>query len=88
MTIEDDDTREGILANARRLAGKNDWARVFVARDLTWKQREEIRREEKKLKEEAEAKTKEENDKGKEGKCIVVGQRGRRWLKWIKNVQN
>lgn len=88
VTIEDDNTREGILANARRLAGKNEWGRVFVARDLTWRQREEIRKEEKKLKEEAEAKTKEENDKGREGKYVVVGLRGKRWLKWIREARN
>ena len=87
VTIEDDDTREGILANARRMARKDEWGRVFVARDLTWRQREEVRKEEKKLKEEAEAKTKEENDKGKVGKYVVVGQRGKRWLKWIREAQ-
>ena len=87
VTIEDDETRESILANARRMAGKDDWARVFVARDLTWRQREEIRKEEKKLKEEAETKTREENDKGKVGKYVVVGQRGKRWLKWIREVR-
>ena len=88
VTIEDDETREKILANARRLAGKDQWGTVYVARDLTWRQREEVRKEEKKLKEDAETKTKEENDKGKVGKYVVVGQRGKRWLKWIREVRN
>ena len=86
VTIEDDETREKILANARRMAGKDQWKWVYVARDLTWKQREELRKEEKKLKDEAEKKTKKENDEGNVGKYVVVGQRGKRWLKWVREV--
>ena len=88
VTIEDDETREGILANARRMAGKDSWKRVFVAQALTWRQREELRKEEQKLKDEAERRTKEENDKERTGKFLVVGQRGKRWLKWIDEIQN
>ena len=84
VTIEDDETREGILANARRMAGKDEWKRVFVAHDLTWRQREEMRKEEGKLREDAEKRTKEANEKGDMGKCIVVGQRGKKWIKWIR----
>ena len=87
VTIEDDETREGILANARRMAGKEEWKRVFVAKDLTWQQREEMRKEEDKLKEEAEKRTKEAVEKKQMGKYIVVGQRGRRWLKWIRETE-
>ena len=83
VTIEDEETREGILANARRMSGKEDWKKVFVGQALTWRQREERRKEEQKLKEDAEKKTKEDNEAGRVGECIVVGQRGRRWLKWI-----
>ena len=86
VTVEDEETREKILANARRMAGKEEWKRVYVAQDLTWRQREEIRNEEKKLKEKAEKRTKEENDEGKSGKYVVVGQRGKRWIKWIREV--
>ena len=57
VTIDNDETREEIKANARRLAGKEDWKRVFISPDLTWWQREEARKEEKKLKEDAEKKT-------------------------------
>ena len=88
VTIEDDETREGILANARRMSGKESWKRVFVAHDLTWRQIEEIRKEEMKLKDDAKKRMKEENKKGRVGKCIVVGQRGRRWLKWISEIRN
>ena len=83
VTIEDDETREKILANARRMSGKDEWKKVFVAHDLTWRQREEARKEEKKLKDDAEKRTKEENARGRMGKFVVVGQRGRRWTKWI-----
>lgn len=83
VTIEDDETREKILANARRMSGKDEWKKVFVAHDLTWRQREEVRKEEKKLKDDAEKRTKEENARGRVGKLIVVGQRGKRWTKWI-----
>ena len=86
VTVEDDKTPKRILANARRLAGKDKWKRVYVSQDLTWRQREEMQKEEKKLKEEAERKTKEENDKGKTGKYVVVAKRGRRWMKWIREV--
>ena len=83
VTIEDDEAREGMMANARRMAGKDEWKQVFVAKDLTWKQREEMRKEEAKLRNDAEKRTKEENETGRVGKCIVVGQRGKRWLKWV-----
>ena len=84
MKVEDDETRAGILANARRMAGKDAWKKVFVSQDWTWKQREEMRKEEIKLKEEAEKRTKEENDAQRVGKFVVVGKRGNRWLKWVK----
>ena len=83
VKIEDDETREGIIANARKMAGKDAWKRVFVSQDWTWKQREEMRKEEKKLKDEAEKKTEEENTSGRVGKYVVVGRRGKRWLKWV-----
>ena len=51
--IEDDETREGILANARRMSGKDAWKKVFVAKALTWRQREEMRKEEPKIREDA-----------------------------------
>ena len=88
VTIEDDETREAILTNARRLSGKDSWKKVFVAHDLTWRQREEMRKEETKLKADAEKKTKEDNETGRVGKCIVVGQRGKRWLKWVNEVRD
>ena len=83
VTIDDDETREGILANARRMSGKESWKKVFVAHDMTWRQREEARKEETKLRDDAERRTREENERGRVGKCIVVGQRGKKWLKWI-----
>ena len=88
VTIVDEETREGILTNARRLYGKDLWKKVFVSHDLTWRQREEMRKEERKLKEEAEKKTEEGNGAGREGKCIVVGPRGRRRFKWVTENRN
>ena len=44
VTIDDDETREGILANARRMSGKDTWRKVFVSHDLTWRQRDEMRK--------------------------------------------
>ena len=87
VTLDDDETREGFLANARRMAGKDTWKKVFVGQDLTWRQREEARKEEKKLKEDAERRTEEENTRGRVGKCVVVGQRGRKWLKWVTEIR-
>ena len=69
--------RGGILANARKMSGKDEWRLVFVGQALTWNQREEVRKEEKKL-EDATKRTEELIAEGGEGKYIVVGQR-RRW---------
>ena len=87
VTLEDDETREGFLANARRMAGKEEWKKVFVGNDLTWSQRDEARKELNKLKEDADKRTQEENTGGRAGKYVVVGQRGRRWLKWIREIR-
>ena len=45
VRFEDDETREQLLTHARRLARKEEWRNVFVSPDLTWKQREEVRKE-------------------------------------------
>ena len=86
VMLEDEETREGFLSNARRMAGKDEWKKVFVGQDLTWQQREEARKEEKKLKEEAEKRTLEDTT-GRVGKYVVVGQRGRRWIKWVREIR-
>ena len=83
VRIEDEETRTKMLENARKLKRNDTWKSVFVSHDLTFKQREEARKEEAKLKEEAETKTEEAKNEGKNGKFILVGQRGRRWLKWV-----
>ena len=71
--------KEKVLENGRKLKRKADWATVFVAQDLTYRQREEGRKEETKLKEEVAKKNEEEkNDEDREGEWIVVGPRGRR----------
>ena len=83
VRIADDDTRQRILENARRLARKEEWKRVFVSPDLTWQQREAARQEEKQLREEADRKTEEAKNKGRGGgRYVVVGQRGRRRIIW------
>ena len=83
VRIEREETRQRLLSNARKLARKEEWRSVFVAHDLTWKQREEARMEEKKLREEADRKTQEAKNGGRGGgRYIVVGQRGRRRVVW------
>ena len=83
VRVEDDETRENILRNARRLAREEEWKTVFVSEDLTWKQREEAKAAEKKLREEAEKKTEKAKNEGKSGgKYVVVGPRGRRRVVW------
>ena len=49
---------------------------MFVAPDLTPKQREEEKKKEAERKKEAEEKTKKDKDEGKNGMWIVVGKRG------------
>ena len=82
VRIVDEETREKVLRDARKLRNVEGWNRVFVSPDLTWQQREEGKKIEKKLKEEAEKKTEEAVKDGKKGKFIVVGPRGRRRTVW------
>ena len=84
VSIEDEETREKILNNARKLARMDEWKRVFISPDLTYKQREESRKDEKRLREEAEAKTNDAKNDGRTGgKYAVVGQRGKRRIVWM-----
>ena len=86
IRVEDDDTREQLLKHARRLARKDEWRNVFISPDLTWKQREEARKEEKKLREEADRKNEEAKNEGRtDGKWTVIGQKGRRRVVWWEN---
>ena len=83
VRVADDETRQKLLANARKLARKDEWKRVYVSPDMTWQQREEAREEEKKLRAEAERKTEEAKNSGRTGgKFVVVGPKGRRRLAW------
>ena len=83
VRIADEETREKILRDARKLSNVEGWKRVFVSPDLTWQQREEGRKIEKDLREQAEKKTEEAAKEGKKGKYIVVGPRGRRRTIWV-----
>ena len=82
VRIGDDEARERILKDSRKLARSPAFRSVFVAQDLTWSQREEARREEKELRELAEKRTEEAKNEGKRGRYLVVGQRGRRRVVW------
>ena len=84
VRIENDETREQLLTHARRLARKDDWRNVFVSPDLTWKQREEARKEEKRLREEADRMTEQAKNEGRsDERYVLVGQRGkRRIVRW------
>ena len=86
VKIDDAGTRDAMLAQAKRLARKDEWKRVFIAPDMTWKQREDARREEEKMKEDAAKKTEEALGLGKVGKWLVVGQSGKKWTKWVDGV--
>ena len=82
VKVGDEETRQRLLANARRLSLKDEWKRVFVSPDLTWQQREEGRKEEKRLREEAERKNEEAKNAGRAGTHVVIGPRGKRRLVW------
>lgn len=82
VRVTDDETREMLLKNASRLMRTDNMKRVFISPDLTWEQREEARKVEKKLREEAEKKTEEAKNEGRAGKYVVTGQRGRRRIVW------
>ena len=83
VRVADDETRQSLLENARKLARKDEWRKVFLSPDLTWQQREEAREEERKLRNEAEQKTEEAKNGGRGGgRYVVVGQRGRRRIVW------
>ena len=82
VKVEDEETREKILDNARKLARKEGWKDVYIAPDMTPMQREESRKEEEKLRADAEKRNEEANKEEKKGKWVVVGRRGRRWIKW------
>ena len=86
VRIADDENRERVYRDARKLARIPALRSVFVAHDLTWAQREEARKEEKELRELAEKKTEEAKNEGKRGKYLVVGQRGRRRVVWTDRV--
>ena len=79
VRVANDDTRENIFRNARKLARSpgDEWHRVFVSADLTWQQREEARKKEKELRDEATKKSEEAKNGGKTGKFVVIGQRGK-----------
>ena len=86
VRISDDETRERILKDSRKLARSAAFRSVFVSQDLTWAQREEARKEEKQLRELADKKTEESKNEGKRGRYLVVGQRGRRRIVWTDRV--
>ena len=83
VKINSEETRQRLLSNARKLARKEEWRKVFGENDLTWQQREEARQEEKRLREEADRKTEEAKNEGRgAGRFVVVGPRGRRRVVW------
>ena len=83
VKIKNEEKREKIRKNARLLSRTPQWKTVFISEDLTWQQREEARKQEKSLREEADRKTEEARAEGKTGKFRVVGPRGRRRMVWV-----
>ena len=86
VKVSDKETRENILQRARFLGRKDsEWKNVFVALDLTQKEREDAKKKEDSMKEEAKKKTAEEAKNGTRtgGRFVVAGMQGRdRWLAW------
>ena len=76
VKLSTEQKKEQLLARAGRLAKKPTWKEVFVRPDLTRRQRDEANRKEKKLREEAEKKTEQAKNDGRNGRYIVVGLRG------------
>ena len=70
--------RAKVLKDLRKLARVEGWKRVFASPDLTFQQREDERKKDEELKEEARKRTEVENNAGKSGKWILVGPRGKR----------
>ena len=72
------------MANARRLAKKDQWKDVFVAPDLTYKERQDANKLEEKLRAEAERRNDEAKNEGRvNGKYVLVGVKGRsRRVEW------
>ena len=63
------------------MARKEGWKKVFVAPDLTPRQREEEKKKENERKKEAEEKTEKDQEDGKKGRWIV-GKGGQRRVVW------
>ena len=83
VKVKNEEKRERIRKNARLLSRTEEWKTVFISEDLTWQQREEARKQEKSLREEADRKTEEAKKEGKKGKFRIVGPRGRRRMVWV-----
>ena len=79
VKVSNQGTREKLLTSGNRLAKKTEWKKVFVSLDMTYQQREEARKLDAQLYEEAEKKTEEAKNEGRGGgRYRVVGQRGKR----------
>ena len=78
VKIRCEEKREKLRKNARLLSRSEEWKTVFVSEDLTWRQREEARKQEKELREEADRRTEAAKNEGKAERYRVVGPRGKR----------
>ena len=67
VKVHDDETREALKRKAYLLGRKNAWKGVFVAPDLTRKQREEARKKEAELREEADRLNEVAKNEGRTG---------------------
>ena len=85
VRITDEETRARILNNSRKLSRAEGWKRIFVSPDLSLEQREEARKKESQLREEASTKSEQEK-KDKTGMVwVVVGKRGARKVISVKS---
>ena len=78
VRIEDEEKRARLIANARKLGSTTRWKKVFINRDLTWAQRDEARKNDAKIREEAEQKSDVAKNEGRPVKYIAVGPWGKK----------
>ena len=67
VRVANSDTRNALLKQAHMLGRKEEWKAVYLLPDLTWKQREEARKREQKLKDEEDRMNEQAKNEGRTG---------------------
>ena len=83
VRVANDEMREALLKKAHMLGRKDGWKSVYVQQDLTWKQREEAKAREQKLKDEENEKNEQAKNEGRTGgRYVRKGWGERRKVVW------